>query len=69
MTPTLPTDAVGSGTATEREITQQPDVWRETARLVASCRAELGAFLAPLPGRRRGRGPRRRRGGDGGPGG
>jgi tagatose-6-phosphate ketose/aldose isomerase len=48
MTDTLPTAAVGSGTATEREITQQPDVWRETARIVGGRRAELDAFLAPL---------------------
>lgn len=48
MTDALPTAAVGSGTATEREISRQPDVWRETARIVADRRAELDAFLAPL---------------------
>ena len=48
MTDTLPTAAVGSGTATEREISQQPDVWRETARIVAGRRAELDGFLRPL---------------------
>jgi tagatose-6-phosphate ketose/aldose isomerase len=48
MTDTLPTDAVGAGTATEREITQQPDVWRETARIVADRRTALDAFLDPL---------------------
>jgi tagatose-6-phosphate ketose/aldose isomerase len=48
MTDTLPTAAVGSGTATEREISRQPDVWRETGRIVRSRRTELDAFLAPL---------------------
>lgn len=37
-----------TATATHREILQQPDVWRETARIVAGRRAELDAFLAPL---------------------
>jgi tagatose-6-phosphate ketose/aldose isomerase len=37
-----------AATATHREILQQPDVWRETARILAGCRAELDAFLAPL---------------------
>jgi len=36
------------GTATYREILQQPQVWRETARIVAGARAALEAFLAPL---------------------
>lgn len=45
----LPTPRpVGDGTATEREITQQPDVWRETAQIVAGRRSALDAFLAPL---------------------
>lgn len=48
MTDILPTRSIGAGTATEREISQQPDVWRETAALVAGRRAELDAFLAPL---------------------
>lgn len=42
----------GSGsetvTATRREILQQPEVWRETARIVRERRAELTAFLGPL---------------------
>jgi tagatose-6-phosphate ketose/aldose isomerase len=37
-----------AGTATYREILQQPGVWRETAQIVQSRRAELDAFLAPL---------------------
>ena len=37
-----------SGTATYAEIRQQPDVWRETARIVAERRGALDAFLAPL---------------------
>ena len=37
-----------SGTATYGEIRQQPDVWRETARIVAERRGALDAFLAPL---------------------
>ena len=47
MTDTL-TPRIGDGTATEREITQQPDVWRETASIVSGRRSELDAFLAPL---------------------
>lgn len=35
-------------TATRREILQQPEVWRETARIVRGRRAELTAFLGPL---------------------
>ncbi|HEX4786943.1 MAG TPA: SIS domain-containing protein, partial [Actinospica sp.] len=34
-------------TATHREILQQPEVWRETARIVRAQRAALDAFLAP----------------------
>ena len=37
-----------AGTATHREILQQPDVWRETARIVQERRSALDAFLAPL---------------------
>lgn len=48
MTDNRPPRTVGGGTATEREISRQPDVWRETARLVAARRAEIDAFLAPL---------------------
>ena len=48
MTDTLSGGAIGAGTATEREIRQQPDVWRETGRLVAGRRGEIDAFLAPL---------------------
>jgi tagatose-6-phosphate ketose/aldose isomerase len=48
MTDTLPTPAIGEGTATEREISRQPGVWRETGGLVADRRAEIDAFLAPL---------------------
>lgn len=33
---------------TIREITQQPDIWRATARLVAEQRAALNDFLVPL---------------------
>lgn len=36
---------------TAREIAQQPDVWRETARAVRSRGGELGDFLGPLLGR------------------
>jgi putative AgaS family sugar isomerase len=36
------------GEATIREISRQPDVWRELADLLAVRRAELDAFLAPL---------------------
>ena len=46
MTDTLP--RAGSGTATEREILQQPGVWREAAETIARRRGELDAFLAPL---------------------
>jgi D-galactosamine 6-phosphate deaminase/isomerase len=38
----------GEGTATEREISQQPDVWREAAARIAERRTELDGFLAPL---------------------
>jgi tagatose-6-phosphate ketose/aldose isomerase len=34
--------------ATVREITQQPDVWREAASVIAGRRAEFDSFLAPL---------------------
>lgn len=37
-----------SASATHREILQQPEVWRETARIVRARRAELTAFLGPL---------------------
>jgi tagatose-6-phosphate ketose/aldose isomerase len=37
-----------AGTATHREILQQPEVWRETARIVRERRSALDAFLAPL---------------------
>jgi tagatose-6-phosphate ketose/aldose isomerase len=37
----------GGGT-TAREIAQQPDVWRETERVIASRRDEIEAFLRPL---------------------
>jgi tagatose-6-phosphate ketose/aldose isomerase len=46
VTDTLP--GVGAGTATEREIRQQPDVWREAAARIGELRAELDGFLAPL---------------------
>jgi tagatose-6-phosphate ketose/aldose isomerase len=46
MTP--PASRIGAGTATERELSRQPDVWREAARIVAGRRAELDAFLRPL---------------------
>jgi len=36
------------GEATAREIAQQPDVWRETERVVASRREDIDAFLRPL---------------------
>jgi tagatose-6-phosphate ketose/aldose isomerase len=39
------------GGATAREIAQQPDVWRETERMVASRRDYIDAFLRPLMGR------------------
>jgi tagatose-6-phosphate ketose/aldose isomerase len=48
MSDTLSTGVVGGGTATEREISQQPAVWRETGRIVAARRAEIDAVLAPL---------------------
>jgi tagatose-6-phosphate ketose/aldose isomerase len=48
MTDTTTTGPVGRGTATEREISRQPQVWRDTARLLGARRAELDAFLAPL---------------------
>ena len=34
--------------STIREISQQPDVWRETAAIVEQHRTEVDAFLAPL---------------------
>ena len=37
-----------TGTATHREILQQPGVWRETARILRARRSELDAFLAPF---------------------
>jgi tagatose-6-phosphate ketose/aldose isomerase len=37
-----------AATATHREILQQPDVWREVARIVRGRRAELDEFLTPL---------------------
>ena len=37
-----------SGTATRREIRQQPDVWRDTAKILRERRFALEAFLAPL---------------------
>jgi tagatose-6-phosphate ketose/aldose isomerase len=37
-----------SGTATLREIRQQPDVWRDTAKILRERRTALEAFLAPL---------------------
>ncbi|WP_375387534.1 SIS domain-containing protein [uncultured Amnibacterium sp.] len=48
MTDLLPASTVGGGSATEREITQQPDVWREVAAIVADHRGRLDAFLTPL---------------------
>lgn len=43
------TAAVPAGAeATFREIRQQPEVWRESARLVREHRARIDAFLAPL---------------------
>ncbi|MGN6742822.1 MAG: SIS domain-containing protein [Amnibacterium sp.] len=48
MTGTLSADRVGEGTATEREIVRQPDVWREAAARLAARRSELDAFLSPL---------------------
>ena len=36
------------GETTAREIAQQPDVWRETERVVASRREDIDAFLRPL---------------------
>ena len=37
-----------SGTATRREIRQQPDVWRDTAKILRERRGRLDAFLVPL---------------------
>ena len=48
MTDTLPAHQIGEGTATEREIRQQPDVWRDAATRVAARREELDRFLGPL---------------------
>lgn len=36
------------GETTAREIAQQPEVWRETERVVASRREDVDAFLRPL---------------------
>ena len=47
MSDTASLRALLSGTATYREIVQQPEVWRETARNIRQRRAELDAFLAP----------------------
>ena len=47
MTDTLPA-VVGGGTATEREISRQPAVWREAARLLETERTGLARFLDPL---------------------
>ena len=41
-------DRLRGAEATAREIAQQPDVWRETAEIVRSRRADLDAFLAPI---------------------
>jgi tagatose-6-phosphate ketose/aldose isomerase len=46
-TPQTSEPALG-GEATIREISRQPDVWRELAGLLAVRRAEVDAFLAPL---------------------
>ena len=43
-----PTSTPGAGTATERELSRQPEVWLEAAGIVADRRAELTAFLEPL---------------------
>jgi tagatose-6-phosphate ketose/aldose isomerase len=48
MTDLLPSSRIGHGTATERELSRQPDVWLEAGRIVAQRREELTAFLAPL---------------------
>jgi tagatose-6-phosphate ketose/aldose isomerase len=48
MTSLLPSPPLGAGTATERELSRQPDVWLEALRIVAERRADLDAFLAPL---------------------
>jgi tagatose-6-phosphate ketose/aldose isomerase len=40
-------DRQGGG-ATAREITQQPDIWREAERMVASRQDYIDAFLGPL---------------------
>lgn len=52
MTETQPhasDDAVGRGAdATLREIRQQPDVWRETARIIHERRLAIDEFLKPL---------------------
>ncbi|GAA2753666.1 SIS domain-containing protein [Amnibacterium kyonggiense] len=45
---TLSSSRLGEGTATERELSRQPDVWREAGRIVADRREALDAFLAPL---------------------
>lgn len=44
----VPSSRLGAGTATERELSRQPDVWLEAGRIVAGRRAELDAFLQPL---------------------
>lgn len=43
-----PRSRPGAGTATERELSRQSEVWREAAGIVADRRAELTAFLEPL---------------------
>jgi len=59
MTATPPAGATDLGdlgdlgdTATAREITQQPGVWQEVARIVEASRADLQPFLDPLLDRR-----------------
>lgn len=50
MSSTTITDrSISSGAeATEREIAQQPDVWREVSKSIDARRDELDAFLSPL---------------------
>lgn len=45
---TTTSNAPPGAEATTREIAQQPEVWRETATIVARRRAALDAFLAPF---------------------
>jgi putative AgaS family sugar isomerase len=40
--------AIGGAEATTREISRQPEVWRELAGILEQRRGELDAFLAPL---------------------